>query len=179
MYYHPVLWYMRTGWTVGTTIVQVRYIVGCTVLYHHVLWYVRTRWTVGITIDGVQYTVGHSILYSGTWGWDALCTNQTIIYVVHKRTETQSRTFWGILRLVWTFVGNSGHVWEHHSDVFKEELGYIKGVPVTLHVDSSQQPQFFKACPVSYALRTKVETELSRLQEQGMILCPFRTGQPQ
>ena len=126
-----------------------------------------------------------SSVHSGTfylvqWYMRMRCTLYQADYpIVHKRTETQSRTFWGILRLVWTFVGNSGHVWEHHSDVFKEELGYIKGVPVTLHVDSSQQPQFFKACPVSYALRTKVETELSRLQEQGMILCPFRTGQPQ
>ena len=29
-----------------------------------------------------------------------------------------------------------------HSDIFKEELGYIKGAPVTLHDDSSQQPHF-------------------------------------
>ena len=58
--YHPVLWYVRTGWTVGTTIAQI-YTVGRTVLYHHVLWYVRTGWTVWITIGGVQYTVGHSI----------------------------------------------------------------------------------------------------------------------
>ena len=58
---------------------------------------------------------------------------------------------------------------EHHSDVFREELGHIKGAPVTLNVDSSQQPRFFKARPVPYALRTKVETELSCLQGQGMI----------
>ena len=60
-------------------------------------------------------------------------------------------------------------VLERHSNVFKEELGHIKGAPVTLHVDSNQQPRFFKARPVPYALRTKVETELSRLQGQGVI----------
>ena len=60
-------------------------------------------------------------------------------------------------------------VLERHSNVFKEELGHIKGAPVSLHVDSNQQPRFFKVRPVPYALRTKVETELSRLQGQGVI----------
>ena len=43
-----------------------------------------------------------------------------------------------------------------HSDIFKEELGHIKGAPVTLHTDPSQQPRFFKACLVPYALHTKI-----------------------
>ena len=60
-------------------------------------------------------------------------------------------------------------VLDRHSDIFKEELGHIKGAPVTLHTDPSQQPRFFKARPVPYALRTKIETELSRLQGQGVI----------
>ena len=56
---------------------------------------------------------------------------------------------------------------ECHSDIFKEELGYVKGAPVTLHVDSSQQPHF-QGSLSSLSLRTKVETELSCLQGQGM-----------
>ena len=57
---------------------------------------------------------------------------------------------------------------ECHSDIFKEELGYVKGAPITMHVDSSQQPHLSRLAS-SLSLRTKVETELSRLQGQGMI----------
>ena len=79
---YPVLMYVRTEWTVGTTIAQV-YTVGCTVLYHPVLWYVRTGWTVWIIIGGVQYSVEHSILSYGTWGCDAL---QARYPIIHNRT---------------------------------------------------------------------------------------------
>ena len=58
---------------------------------------------------------------------------------------------------------------DRHSEVFKEELGHIKGAPATLLIDPTQQPRFYKARPVPYALRSKVETELSRLEGQGVI----------
>ena len=58
---------------------------------------------------------------------------------------------------------------DRHSEVFKEELGHIKGAPATLLIDPTQQPRFYKACPVPYALRSKVETELSWLEGQGVI----------
>ena len=70
-----------------------------------------------------------SSVHSGTfylvqWYMRMRCTLYQADYpIVHKRTETQSRTFWGILRLVWTFVGNSGHVWKHHSDDSRRSWG--------------------------------------------------------
>ena len=39
----------------------------------------------------------------------------------------------------------------------------------TLPVDPSQQPRFYKALPVPYSLQTKVEAELTRLQDKGVI----------
>ena len=39
-----------------------------------------------------------------------------------------------------------------HRDLFKDELGLIKGVTVKIHVDSSKPPRFFKPRPVPYAL---------------------------
>ena len=53
-----------------TTMVQVRYTVGRTMLYHPALWYMRTGWTVGTTIVQVRYTVGCTVLYHPTIGWD-------------------------------------------------------------------------------------------------------------
>ena len=56
-----------------------------------------------------------------------------------------------------------------HRDLFKDELGLIKGVTVKIHVDSSKPPRFFKPRPVPYALRGRVEQELERLQRGGII----------
>ena len=56
-----------------------------------------------------------------------------------------------------------------HRDLFKDELGLIKGVTVKIHVDSSKPPRFFKPQPVPYALRGRVEQELERLQRDGII----------
>ena len=39
-----------------------------------------------------------------------------------------------------------------------------------LHVDPDVQSRFLKACPVPYALRVKVEKELDKLEEEGVIV---------
>eukprot|EP00731_Ephydatia_muelleri_P013136 Em0007g446a len=56
-----------------------------------------------------------------------------------------------------------------HGDLFKDELGLIKGVTVKIQVDSSKPPRFFKPRPVPYALRGRVEQELERLQRDRII----------
>ena len=56
-----------------------------------------------------------------------------------------------------------------HSSVFADELGTAKGVTVTLHVDPAVQPKFYKARPVPFAIRPKVEDELDRLLTAGVI----------
>ena len=54
--------------------------------------------------------------------------------------------------------------------IFRDELGHIREVTATFHVvDTTQQPRFFRARPVPYSLRTKVEAELTRLQDKGVI----------
>lgn len=83
---------------------------------------------------------------------------------------SQFQLDWKQLNLISS--GPAPHIQEvldRHSEVFKEELGHIKGAPATLLIDPTQQPRFYKARPVPYALRSKVETELSRLEGQGVI----------
>ena len=53
-----------------------------------------------------------------------------------------------------------------YRDVFKEELGKLKA---RIYVDPGAQPHFRKARPVPYATRSKVEAELQRLTEQGIL----------
>ncbi|XP_043216459.1 uncharacterized protein K02A2.6-like isoform X6 [Amphibalanus amphitrite] len=53
--------------------------------------------------------------------------------------------------------------------VFQEGLGRYTGGPVSLHQDSSVKPRFFKARPVPLARQQRVEDELKRLEEAGII----------
>ena len=57
-----------------------------------------------------------------------------------------------------------------YGEVFEDNLGTIYGVSAKIHVDESTTvPTFHKARLVPYALREKVEKELDRLQQQGII----------
>ena len=53
--------------------------------------------------------------------------------------------------------------------VFSEGLGELKDVQVKIHVKNGAIPRFFKARPIPYALKEKVENELDRLQHEGII----------
>ncbi len=58
---------------------------------------------------------------------------------------------------------------DKHSSLFREQLGTLKDVEAKLFVPSQTQPRFYKPRPVAYALKTKVEKELDRLQEAGIL----------
>ena len=55
------------------------------------------------------------------------------------------------------------------NDVFKDELGTLHGEKVGIHIDPSVPPKFCKARSLPYAMKGKVEAELQRLQDQGII----------
>lgn len=56
-----------------------------------------------------------------------------------------------------------------HQEVFKGELGRLVGATAKIYVDPEAKPRYFKARPLPYALKEKVETELTRLQNEGII----------
>ena len=58
---------------------------------------------------------------------------------------------------------------DKHNEVFKEELGTLKGTTAKIYVDANAQPKFMKARPVPYALKVTVEQELDRLEREGII----------
>lgn len=53
--------------------------------------------------------------------------------------------------------------------VFEEGIGTLKQMKARVTVDEHASPKFMKARPVPYALRPRVETELQRLEEQGIL----------
>ena len=61
-------------------------------------------------------------------------------------------------------------VLQRHKGVFQEGLGKLEGTQVTLRVESEVQPKFYKARPLPFALRSKVEEELKRLESNGVIV---------
>ena len=54
------------------------------------------------------------------------------------------------------------------ADVFSSKLGCLKDFKVHIPVPSDAQPRFFKARPVPYSLRARVEKELCKMEEQGI-----------
>ena len=56
-----------------------------------------------------------------------------------------------------------------HEEVFKEELGTLKGTKATIHVKPNAVPCFFRPRSVPYAMRAKVDKEMDRLLKEGII----------
>ena len=56
-----------------------------------------------------------------------------------------------------------------HDDVLKNELGTFTGTKAKIVLDTNAVPLFNKPRPLSYADREKVQHELDRLQNQGVI----------
>ena len=57
----------------------------------------------------------------------------------------------------------------YDADVFKEELGLLKGASVTIDVKKDAHPQFYKSIQVPFSMKYKVLKELTRLGDQRII----------
>ena len=55
---------------------------------------------------------------------------------------------------------------DHHQEVFKAELGTLKGYEAKILVDPDARPRFHKVRPVPYTIKGKVEEELDCLQKE-------------
>ena len=84
------------------------------------------------------------------------------------------------LRLDWTAIGQLRHeeamparlkeLLDKYSPVFSEDLGTFNGPPVTLKLKANAQPRFLKARNVPFALKNKVDQQLQREIDQGILL---------
>ena len=52
---------------------------------------------------------------------------------------------------------------------FAKGLETEQRVTAAIHVDPTSTPRFYKARPLPYTLKSKVEKELERLEQQGVI----------
>ncbi|CAC5375274.1 unnamed protein product [Mytilus coruscus] len=56
-----------------------------------------------------------------------------------------------------------------YKDVFKDELGTIKGIKAKLSLKDNSSPKYIKARTVPFSLRAKLEAELDRLEKEGTL----------
>ena len=58
---------------------------------------------------------------------------------------------------------------DHHKALFRDKLGTLKGTTAKLHVYPQSRPRFYKSRPVPYAMRERVEQEIERLKQEGIL----------
>ena len=58
---------------------------------------------------------------------------------------------------------------DQHNVLFKDELGAVKDTTAKFNINPQVKPKFFKAQPVPYVLRPKVEAQLDKLEAAGII----------
>ena len=79
------------------------------------------------------------------------------------------------IRLNWQSINNVRcnpllqDILDQHREVFKSELGTLKGYKAQISVDPNATPRFCKAHPVPYAMYGKVDEELQCLEKDGII----------
>ena len=95
-----------------------------------------------------------------------------LLVVAGEGPSLLGRDWLSVLRLDWStifHVEDSEVLLEKYSDLFTEELGTLRGTTASISVDPDVKPQFYKPRDVPYALRSKVEEELERLEAAGII----------
>ncbi|XP_053605087.1 uncharacterized protein K02A2.6-like [Plodia interpunctella] len=61
------------------------------------------------------------------------------------------------------------NLFDKYKAVFKEGLGTYRGHPVTIHLKPGATPKFLKARPVPFAIKERVEKEIDRLENEGVL----------
>jgi hypothetical protein len=61
-----------------------------------------------------------------------------------------------------------GELMERFPEVISDKLGCLKDYKVHIPVSEDVRPRFFKARPVPYSLRARVEEQLDKMEEQGI-----------
>ena len=81
------------------------------------------------------------------------------------------RDWLSVLQLNWNKVHrvDEDMFLEPYKNMFTAGLGKLEGVTAKLYVDENVQPRYCKLRPVPLAMRAKVESQLDRLQEEGVI----------
>ena len=102
-------------------------------------------------------------------------THLPLIVVAGNGPSLLGRDWLQHIRLDWKCLHQVGtlptlaDLLDHHKAIFCDELGTVRGTSAKLHVDPQSCPRFYKPRPVPYAMRDKIEQEIDRLKQEGII----------
>ena len=97
--------------------------------------------------------------------------NLSVLVVPGVGPNLLGRDWLAVLNLDWArvFQVDTDDLLRPYQEVFSEGLGALKGVTAKFYIDENIKPRCCKPRPVPLALRAKVEAELDRLKETGVI----------
>ncbi len=79
------------------------------------------------------------------------------------------------LKLAWQEIHqvrrlySTAEIMNQYEELFRDDLGKLKGQTVQIKIKSDAQPKFCKARTVPFSMKKQVEDELDRLQKSGVI----------
>ena len=108
-------------------------------------------------------------------GYESQTTSLPLVVVKGDGASLFGRNWLERIKLNWSVIHSVSNnlevdvLLQKHQQLFREELGTLKGVETQIHVPPNTQPRYFKPRPLAYSLKAKVEKELHQLQEAGLI----------
>ena len=99
------------------------------------------------------------------------------LFIIHQKVEPIFGREWlreinleiGDIKSLEESSGKFESILHEFTDVFKEEIGCIPTEQGHLCIEEGQRPIFIKARQVPYAIKSKVDAELDRLEAAGII----------
>ena len=100
--------------------------------------------------------------------------NITVIVVKSNGPNLLGRDSLNTLQIDWTniFTLNTSdvNIFAKYPNLFKAELGMLKDVKVKINVEINHSSWFCKARSVPYSMKEKVDTQLDKMIEQGVLI---------
>jgi hypothetical protein len=99
-----------------------------------------------------------------------------LVVVEGQGPSLMGRNWLEVIKIDWNSVGLLNHqsssitsILQKYTALFTDKLGLLKDVTVQLHVNHQVAPKFHRARPVPYRFKEKIEEELNRLLNLGII----------
>jgi len=97
-----------------------------------------------------------------------------LLVIDGKRPSLLGRDWLAQFRLDWHTIHQLHNtplqeIFESHQELFRDELGTLRGYKAKIFVDANVKPRYCKARTVPYSMRSLVEKELDRLIQEGIL----------
>ena len=118
--------------------------------------------------------VGRAVVRVGSGG--KMVEELELVVISGKGPSLLGRDWLGSLRLDWKEIQMLNvtpdvlkAVLSKHSNLFRDELGTIRGITAKLHVSPGVKPCFYHPRSIPYALRSRVDQTLEKLVSEGIL----------